>query len=66
MKRKYPNVSIKALEPGQEPEQWERLGITAVPTILVSVKGSRPVMLRGYSDDSKIQNAIRGVTHEGK
>lgn len=45
---------------------WKRLGITAVPALLIGVDGGRPVMLRGYSDDSKILKAIRGVTHEGK
>jgi hypothetical protein len=66
LKEKQPHLSIKPLEPGQEPELWQRLGVTAVPALLIGVEGRRPVLLRGFSDAAKILTAIRGGPHEGK
>lgn len=66
LKEKHPHLTIKPLEPGQEPELWQRLGVTAVPALLVNVEGRPPVLLRGFSDAAKILTSIRGGSHEGK
>ncbi len=66
LKEKLPNLAIKPLEPGQEPEFWQRLGVTAVPALLLSAEGRKPVLLRGYSDAAKILSALTGGPHEGK
>lgn len=66
MKAKSPNVAVKPLEVGQEPELWRRLDVKAVPALLVAVEGRPPVMLRGFADAAKILSAINGEPHEGK
>lgn len=66
LKEQLPDLNIRTLEPGQEPELWKRLGITGVPAIQISVKDGGSVLLRGYTDAAKIQKAIEGLRHEGK
>jgi hypothetical protein len=66
LKERFPDLAIKPLEVGEEPELWRRLGVTAVPTLQIAAPGRRPVLLRGYADADKILSAIQGAPHEGK
>ena len=66
LKKELPNLTIRAFEPGEEPDLWKRYGVSAVPALVVRGGKERESFLRGLSNRARIMKAIDEVSHEDR
>lgn len=61
-----PNLAVRTLEPGQEPDLWKKHGVTGVPALLVNGAGGKSVLLRGYATEERVAKAIDEVKRDDR